>query len=72
MGATARQAVKAAKEISVCAPNIKLQLGGTCFLVNVTDQPVRLPKTSTEYRMIRWAEIAYDHMETFMYFGAPA
>lgn len=53
------------------APNIKLQLGGTCFLVNVRDLPVRLPKTSTEYRMIRWAEIAYDHMETFMYFGAP-
>ena len=99
MGATARQAVKAADEgnpawkermavalardivdgeriisgahteISFAAamlaqkmhaPNIKLQLGGTCFLVNVTDQPVRLPKTSTEYRMIRWAEIAYD------------
>jgi glutaconate CoA-transferase subunit B len=53
------------------APNIKLQLGGTCFLVNVADLPVRLPKTSTDYRMIRWAEIAYDHMETFMYFGAP-
>jgi glutaconate CoA-transferase subunit B len=53
------------------APNIKLQLGGTCFLVNVADLPVRLPKTSTEYRMVRWAEIAYDHMETFMYFGAP-
>jgi glutaconate CoA-transferase subunit B len=53
------------------APNIKLQLGGTCFLVNVTDLPIRLPKTSTEYRMVRWAEIAYDHMETFMYFGAP-
>jgi glutaconate CoA-transferase subunit B len=53
------------------APNIKLQLGGTCFLVNVTDLPVRLPKTSTEYRMVRWAEIAFDHMETFMYFGAP-
>lgn len=53
------------------APNIKLQLGGTCFLVNVSDIPVFLPKTSTDYRMIRWAEIAYDHMETFMYFGAP-
>jgi glutaconate CoA-transferase, subunit B len=53
------------------APNIKLQLGGTCFLVNVCDLPVRLPKTSTDYRMLRWAEIAYDHMETFMYFGAP-
>lgn len=53
------------------APNIKLQLGGTCFLVNVCDLPVRLPKTSTEYRMLRWAEVAYDHMETFMYFGAP-
>ncbi len=53
------------------APNIKLQLGGTCFLVNVTEFPVRLPKTSTDYRMLRWAEIAYDHMETFMYFGAP-
>jgi glutaconate CoA-transferase subunit B len=53
------------------APNIKLQLGGTCFLVNVSDLPVRLPKTSTEYRMVRWAEIVYDHMETFMYFGAP-
>jgi len=53
------------------APNIKLQLGGTCFLVNVSDLSVRLPKTSTDYRMLRWAEIAYDHMETFMYFGAP-
>jgi glutaconate CoA-transferase subunit B len=40
-------------------------------LVNVTDLPVRLPKTSTDYRMVRWAEAAYDHMETFMYFGAP-
>jgi glutaconate CoA-transferase, subunit B len=54
------------------APNIKLQLGGTCFLVNVSDLPVCLPKTSTDYRMLRWAEIAFDHMETFMYFGAPA
>lgn len=53
------------------APNIKLQLGGTCFLVNVSDIPVQLPKTSTDFRMLRWAEIAYDHMETFMYFGAP-
>jgi glutaconate CoA-transferase subunit B len=53
------------------APNIKLQLGGTCFLVNVTDLPVQLPKTSTDYRMLRWAEVAYDHMETFMFFGAP-
>ena len=53
------------------APNVKLQLGGTCFLVNVSDLEVRLPKTSTDYGMLRWAEIAYDHMETFMYFGAP-
>ncbi len=53
------------------APNIKLQLGGTCFLVNVTDIPINLPKTSTDYRMLRWAEAAYDHPETFMYFGAP-
>lgn len=53
------------------APNVKLQLGGACFLVNVSDIPVRLPRTSTEYRMWRWAEIAFDHMETFMYFGAP-
>lgn len=53
------------------APNIKLQLGGTCFLVNVSEIKVQLPKTSTDFRMLRWAEIAYDHMETFMYFGAP-
>lgn len=53
------------------APNVKLQLGGTCFLVNVTDLPIQLPKTSTEYRMLRWAEAAYDHPETFMMFGAP-
>lgn len=53
------------------APNVKLQLGGTCFLVNVTDIPVQLPRTSMDYRMLRWAEVAYDHMETFMYFGAP-
>ena len=55
----------------VHAPNLKLQLGGTCFLVNVSDVSVELPKTSTDYRMLRWAETAYDHMETFMYFGAP-
>lgn len=53
------------------APNVKLQVGGTCFLVNVCDLPVELPKTSTDYRMLRWAEAAYDHMETFMFFGAP-
>lgn len=53
------------------APNVKLQLGGTCFLVNVSELDVSLPKTSTDYRMLRWADIAYDHMETFMYFGAP-
>ncbi|MFQ5931546.1 MAG: hypothetical protein ACE5MM_03975 [Nitrospiraceae bacterium] len=53
------------------APNMKLQLGGTCFLVNVVDVSVRLPKTSTDHRMLRWAETAHDHMETFMFFGAP-
>lgn len=53
------------------APNVKLQLGGTCFLVNVADIPTQLPRTSTEFRMLRWAEAAFDHMETFMFFGAP-
>lgn len=54
------------------APNSRLQLGGTCFLVNVADRDdLFLPATSVDYRMISWAEEVHDHPETFMYFGAP-
>lgn len=54
------------------APNSRLQLGGTCFLVNVADRDdLFLPATSVDYRMISWAEEVHDHPETFMFFGAP-
>jgi glutaconate CoA-transferase, subunit B len=54
------------------APNLRLQLGGTCYLVNVRDVPdLFLPRTSVDYRMARWAEEVHDHPETFFYFGAP-
>ena len=53
------------------APNMRLQLGGTCFLVNVIGLPVELPVTSTDYRMLQWAEAAYDHPQTFEFFAPP-
>lgn len=53
------------------APNLRLQLGGTCFLVNVTGLPVELPVTSTDYRILEWAEAAHDHPQTFEFFGPP-
>ena len=53
------------------APNMRLQLGGTCFLVNVTGMPVELPVTSTDYRMLQWAEAVHDHPQTFEFFGPP-
>lgn len=54
------------------APNLKLQLGGTCFLCNVADiDDVELPLTSTDYRIIQYAEAYYDHPETFHMYGPP-
>ncbi|NIR32754.1 MAG: hypothetical protein GWN84_26345 [Gammaproteobacteria bacterium] len=54
------------------APNLKLQLGGTCFLCNVTDQEIdRLPKTSTGYGLLRYAETVHDHPETFLFYCPP-
>jgi glutaconate CoA-transferase subunit B len=54
------------------APNLKLQLGATCFLCNVVDQEIpELPRTSVDYRIVRWAEYYHDHPETFLYFNPP-
>ncbi len=54
------------------APNLKLQLGATCFLCNVVDQRIdELPRTSVDYRIIRWAEAYFHHPETSLYFGPP-
>ena len=54
------------------APNMRLQLGGTCFLVNVAGfPPGDLPTTSTDYRMLQWAEAAHDHPQTFEFFAPP-
>lgn len=54
------------------APNLKLQLGGGCFLVNVADTEVeRIPRTSVEFGISRWADAYYDHPDTFMMFGPP-
>lgn len=55
------------------APNLRLQLGGTCFLCNVVDQEIEeLPVTSVDYRILQWAEsAAHDHPETFQFYGPP-
>ncbi|MDH3691297.1 MAG: hypothetical protein OEU36_17780 [Gammaproteobacteria bacterium] len=54
------------------APNTKLQLGGTCFLCNVSDQEIdSLPKTSTDYSLLKYAETVHDHAETFIFYGPP-
>ena len=54
------------------APNMKLQLGGGVTLCNVVDIDVsELPKTSTGYELIRYAESVHDHPDTFLFYGAP-
>lgn len=54
------------------APSMKLQLGGFCVLCNVVGQDIdHLPKTSTSYELLRYAEAAYDHPDTFLFFGPP-
>ena len=54
------------------APNLKLQLGGSVTLCQVTDVEVsELPKTSTGYELIRYAESVHDHPDTFLFYGAP-
>lgn len=54
------------------APNLKLQLGATCFLCNVADLEIpELPRTSVDYRIVRWAEAYFHHPETALYFGPP-
>jgi glutaconate CoA-transferase subunit B len=54
------------------APNLKLQLGGTCFLCNVTDREIdELPISSTSYSLLKYAETVHDHPETFLFYCAP-
>lgn len=54
------------------APNLKLQLGGSVTLCNTVDVDVsELPKTSTGYELIRYAESVHDHPDTFLFYGAP-
>jgi glutaconate CoA-transferase subunit B len=54
------------------APNMKLQLGGGVTLCNLVDIEVsELPKTSTGYELIRYAESVHDHADTFLFYGAP-
>ena len=54
------------------APNLKLQLGGSVTLCQVTDIDVpELPKTSTGYDLIRYAESVHDHPDTYLFYGAP-
>ena len=49
------------------APNMKLQLGGSVTLCNVTDIEVNeLPKTSTGYELLRYAESVHDHPATHL------
>jgi glutaconate CoA-transferase, subunit B len=54
------------------APNLKLQLGGGVVLCNTVDTEVaQLPKTSTGYELLRYAESVHDHPDTFLFYGAP-
>jgi len=54
------------------APNLKLQLGGTCFLCNVTDVEIdELPISSTSYSLLKYAETVHDHPETFLFYCPP-
>lgn len=54
------------------APNMKLQLGGGVPLCNVVDEEVTaLPRTSTGYELLRYAESVHDHPDTFLFYGAP-
>ncbi len=54
------------------APNLKLQLGGGAFLCNVADVEVEeLPRTSVDYRIIKWAEAYFEHHDTFNHYGPP-
>lgn len=54
------------------APNMKLQLGGACYLCNVWDKEIdELPPTSVDYRISQWAEEYHHHPETFLFFGPP-
>jgi glutaconate CoA-transferase subunit B len=54
------------------APNMKLQLGGGVTLCNVVDVDIEeLPKTSTGYELIRYAESVHDHPDTYLFYGAP-
>src|SRR5258708_36045504 len=54
------------------APNLKLQLGGSGTLCQVTDiDRPELPKTSTGYDLNRYAESVHDHADTFLFYGAP-
>src|SRR4030042_1792695 len=54
------------------APNLKLQLGATCYLCNVVGLEIpELPRTSVDSRIVRWAESYHDHPETFLYFNPP-
>lgn len=54
------------------APNLRLQLGGTCLLVNVVDKEIKaLPRTSTDYSILQWAESHHDHPNTFLQYRAP-
>jgi glutaconate CoA-transferase subunit B len=54
------------------APNLKLQLGGGVALCNVVDVEINeLPKTSTGYELIRYAESLHDHADTYLFYGAP-
>ena len=54
------------------APNMKLQLGGSVTLCNVVGVEVsELPKTSTGYELLRYAESVHDHPDTYLFYGAP-
>jgi glutaconate CoA-transferase subunit B len=54
------------------APNLKLQLGGSVALCNVTDMDIEeLPMTSTGYDILRFAESIHDHADTYLFYGAP-
>ncbi|HZV74211.1 MAG TPA: hypothetical protein VFF79_10900 [Conexibacter sp.] len=53
------------------APNLRIQFGGTGWLCNLVGREVwGIPRTSTEYRILDWAEAYVDHHEMFLFYGA--
>jgi glutaconate CoA-transferase subunit B len=54
------------------APNLKLQLGTSCYLCNVVDQSIeKLPESSSAPHIAKWAEELHTPPDVFFYRNEP-